>query len=209
MSIFTYDKLVKDAVKTERIIQVIERSYEDFYATKLQRIGNARKMPFPEEAYSAIVSDDLLLIEGYHGTMTINKVVGVTGNRDQIFGFIKPIVMENISVYANMSRDNNVSCYYTNATNGTHLSSPYILDSTRLLTICNKVPDSTGNLTLSRIRASCKEIVRSLEIVNFLSVAGWYNDDSNSKIFEILMDMYRDRIRFDSPLFKKYFIPLL
>lgn len=165
-------------------------------------------MPYPGQKYNFVRDGYDIFVEGWHGTLIINKLLVYK----TMYGFIDPIILPDTSFYGRMSlgnRKNYVNCIYTNAKIMFH----GVFDQRNIgvQTTCWGDQNYYSDWTLELLRKNCLEAASALSIVKVDTIhidvmCPW--DSKYKEVSDWLLEGYRE-ITPDTPGFDKYFVPLL
>lgn len=165
-------------------------------------------MPYPGEKYNYIKDGYDIFVEGWHGTLIINKLLVYK----TMYGFIDPIILPDTSFYGKMRigvNGNRVNHIYTNAKIMFH----GVFDKRNIgvQSTCWGGQYYSGNWSLDTLRQKCLEAAGALSIVRVDTIHDDVMCPADSKYKEVsdwLLEGYRE-ITPDTPGFDKYFVPLL
>lgn len=151
--------LVEKAHYSSQIIREIEYSW----ARHVQNMEKYTfKMPF-EGMYNCKVNKRLVFVEGWRGTLVIDKV----SDRRKTYWLINPIVCKDFTIYAIFDSNGEHKSFMANPVIGFHYLG---LELEGYRKICTGDLEFNGLTNLEAVQKACLEIRKSFSICNLCSV---------------------------------------
>jgi hypothetical protein len=155
-------EIIDNAIDMSHRIATAEQAYRTREAQLKVQMENMSSLPFITDSYKCVVVDGSVFVEGWHGDMSINKLYHYDG---QMYRFLNPIIMPDVSFYGKIGRDGYTEVIVNNKPITFHGYSTYVYEPYNLHAGCLGNTTVKGQWTLKQLQAKCLEVVGQLSVV--------------------------------------------
>lgn len=158
-------KLVEKAKPTNRIIEEIDFSWREYIKRDKQNIV---KLPF-KDTYNAIIKDEIILVEGYSGLLSIEKIF----DGKDMYKIISPLRYFPYKIYGIFDKGGDFAGFTTDPLFGFHYHGEHLGGRT----LCLGDLQFENPTSIEELELVCKEIIKLFRIVNMQSLGSMYFPD--------------------------------
>ena len=167
-------ELVKKARFTNKIITEIDSSWRIFCK---QQIENSIQLPF-EDTYNAIIKEDFILIEGYSGLLSIEKIL----DKKQLYKIKNPLLYTPYKIYGLYNKKAEFMGFTTDPLFGFHYNGEHF----GIKLLCTGDLEFKKPTSKKELMEVSYELIKSFKIINMNSMGTTYFPSDIPEIYASL-----------------------